>query len=339
MSLWSRIERRLTDLAEELLPDEFRAQIDESRQLIDAGQCGEAVVLIEALLSERPDHLVALSLLGAARLELGDGDGARQAFNKVIAKDGDNGEALLGRGEANLCLGKLEAAVADFRAAVKHAGGERALLAEAYRGLGLSHRRRGDIDKAVRELRKAVAEAPADGVALAALGDALLQIDFVASEEARRYLDRALDADDTPPVAWLALGRLALDEGRIGKAEEHFARALRRARDKPDAGSSDQIEALVGLGDTRMATTDTSGAHEHYLRALELDPRRAHIHARIGDVHRQVNDLAAALASYGRSLELMGSGGGSSAGAAALARAPDSVRPSSSPGVAGAKLE
>ena len=48
------------------------------------------------------------------------------------------------------------------------------MIADAYRGLGLAWRRRGDLDKAIRELRKAVTEDGEDIDARAALGEALV---------------------------------------------------------------------------------------------------------------------------------------------------------------------
>jgi len=306
MSLWSRIERRLSDLAGELIPDEFRLQLERARELVEAGDHEQAVKELEALLGERPDHVGALSLMGAARLEQGDSAGALDAFDRALAQGEDMPEVELGRGEACLALDQTEPATHAFRTAERTARGDRTVLSEAYRGLGLCYRRRGDFDKAVRELRKAVAEAPEDGVALAALGDTLLVLDHATSENARGYLERALAADDKQVVAWLGLGRIALRENRPEQASESFTKALRLAEEAAAAPTSadEHLASLIGLGDAKLLADDSGGAHEHYLRALELDPRRARIHARIGDVHRHVANFGAALESYERALLL-----------------------------------
>ena len=68
---------------------------------------------------------------------------------------------------ALVALGSYEAALSPLGRAVAEAAGDRAILAEAYRGLGVAWRRRGDLDKAIRELRKAVAEDGADADARA----------------------------------------------------------------------------------------------------------------------------------------------------------------------------
>jgi len=308
VSLWSRIERRLSDLAGELLPDEFRLRVDRARDLIEQSQYEQAIQTLEPLLAERPDHLGALSLMGIAQLETGEPEGALSAFERVLASGEEMPEAELGRGEASLALDDPATAIEAFRGAVRTARGDQSILSEAYRGLGLCYRRRGDFDKAVRELRKAVAENPDDALALAALGDTVLTLDHASADAARGYLDRAVRADPEQIVAWLALGRIALRENQPDEAERCFAKALelvgRDSRKPSPTRNEEHISALLGLGDARLLADDTGGAHEHYLRALELDPRRARIHARIGDAHRQVANLEAALESYERALDL-----------------------------------
>jgi tetratricopeptide (TPR) repeat protein/GTP-binding protein EngB required for normal cell division len=308
VSFWSRIERRLTDLAGELIPDEFRDQIGEARALLAAGEAAEAAESLEALVETRPDHALAQSLLGAARLELGDFEEARLAFERAIAADPDLSTAHLGRGETSAMLGDDDTAEAAYRTAVGAAGGNRTILHEAYRGLGAVYHRRGEIDKAVRELRKAVAEEPRDALALAALGDALLSDREVTDEEAERWLRRAVDADGEVPITYLALGRLALRGDRFGDARSQFDRALEllAADRSAHAASSraDKLRALLGLGDACLGLGEPSEANRFYLQALEIDPKRAEVHARIADVHRAVGNPEAALPSYDRALAL-----------------------------------
>jgi len=297
MSLWSRIERRITGLADELIPDEFRHQLAEARQLIVDGKADDAVDVLAALLAERPTHTGALTLLGAAQLELGDGAAAVAAFDGALGEDSALPEALLGRGEACLLFNDAAGATSSFQRAVSHADGDRDVLAEAYRGLGLAYVRLGEVDKAIRELRKAVTENPADTVALAALGSALLGHDDSSDELAERYLRRAVEAEegDVPDSAWLGLGRLAVRENRYDDAIQAFEKV---------ATESARVDAFLGLGDVHQARGASQEAHRYYLQALELAPKRADIHAGIGDIHASVDNSDAALASYQRSLDL-----------------------------------
>ena len=316
MSLWSRIERRLGDLAGEILPDEYRDQVQQARGLLDAGDAQSAIELLDALLRERPGHGPAWLLLGAARLENKQPELALAAFEHAIAARRGDPEALVGHGTAALALGQLDAAIGSLGRAVDEAAGERALLAEAYRGLGLAWRRKGEIDKAIRELRKAVVEDGSDTLARAALGEALLadqQIGLpggaiTGSDEARRHLERAAESADAPAIAFLALGRLALADGLPSKAAGCFTRArdLASAADSP-ASRVELFDALVGLGDAALAEGGRDAAiaaHPLFLQALQLEPKRADLHARIADVHRAIGNHDAALGSLERAIGL-----------------------------------
>jgi len=305
MSIWSRIERRIGDLAGDLLLDAHRDQLQHARALLAAGDSAEAIAILEALLGERPEHGQALVLLGAARLEAGQHAEARALFERALRVRAGDPEALVGLGEALAGLGQDEEAVAVFGRAVNESGGDRGVLAEAYRGLGLTWRRLGDTDKAIRELRKAVTEAPGDAIARAALGEALLADDASHADEARRHLERAAGAEAPPAIAFAALGRLALDDGAAEAAAGHFGRARDLADDGP-AGRVVRLDALLGLGDAALARRDAGAAHQWYLQALQLDPRRGDVHARLAAAHRAIGNHDAALASYDRAISLGG---------------------------------
>ncbi|HUS66064.1 MAG TPA: dynamin family protein [Kofleriaceae bacterium] len=300
MSFWSRIERRLQDLAGELLPDEFKEALDAARADLDAGRVNEAAVALEQLIAQRPSSSAAHTLLGAARLELDDLPAAAAAFARAIELADDLPDAHLGRGEALLRQGDLAGAAAAFRRAQAVAGGDRAVLAAAYRGSGLAHRASGDVGKAVRELRKAVAESPDDAVALAALGSALLA-DGGPRAEARRHLRRAVDSAAPPITTWLALGALELADGDAAAARAHYQRAADQARstDLPAAERAAALaDALAGTGDAELALGDLEAARASLEGALAVLPARADLHARLGDVLAAAGAAADALACY-----------------------------------------
>lgn len=308
MSFWSRIERRLQDLAGELIPDDFKNSLDAARAELDAGQAAAAAQRLAALSASRPDHAGAQYLHGAALLDLGRVDDAAAAFDRAIERAGDLPEGYLGRGETWLRRGETTEAIADFRRAQTRAGGDRAILAAAYRGMGMGHRLAGDVDKAIRELRKSVAESPSDPAALAALGDALCADPDGSRAEARRHLRRAADAPDPPVLTWLALGWLDLAEGDPVSARAWYERAAAAARTRgappvpPDTVSS-LADALAGLGDADLALGDPSGAAASYREALAVAGPRADLDARLGDALAGSGDRAAALASYRAALE------------------------------------
>jgi tetratricopeptide (TPR) repeat protein/GTPase SAR1 family protein len=307
VSLWSRLERRITDLAGELLLDEFRDQVAQARQLLAAGDPYAAIDVLEAMLLDKPDHGQALILLGAARLAVRKPAAALTAFEDALKVRPGDPDALIGHGQTLVALGHWQAALTSLTRAVAEAAGDRGRLAEAYQAMGMAWRRIGDTDKAIRELRKAVAEAPADADARAALGEALLVDLGHPTDEIRRHLDKAIEAEPGPPVAYLALGRVALADAAPATAAGHFARARALlGEDDTPLGKELRIEALLGEGDAALAERDAPRAHLRYLEALQLDPRRAYVHARIAETQRAIGDHAAAIASYDRALALGG---------------------------------
>ncbi|HET7501106.1 MAG TPA: tetratricopeptide repeat protein, partial [Kofleriaceae bacterium] len=193
MSLWSRVQRRLGDLAGELVLDEYRDQLDQAQALLAGGDPASAIEVLEALLIAKPDHGQALIVLGEARLVSQDPQRAQAAFERALRLRGGDPAALVGHGLALVELARYEPALASLGRAVGEAAGDRAILADAYRGLGVAWRRRGDIDKAIRELRKAVVEDGEDLDARAALGEALVA-DGGPYDEALRHLERAAAA-------------------------------------------------------------------------------------------------------------------------------------------------
>jgi tetratricopeptide (TPR) repeat protein len=303
MSLWSRLERKLGDLAGELVLDEFRDQLNQARALIAKGDTQQAVESLEALLAAKPDHGQALILLGEARLAQRDPQHAQEAFERALAQRGGDPAGLVGLGLALIELGKYEVAASALSRAIAEAGGDRSILAEAYRGLGVAWRRRGDLDKAIRELRKAVVEDAEDGDARAALGEALVA-DGGPYDEAARHLDRAIALGGSA-LALLGLGRLALVEDTPAKASEKLVLA-RTANDGDPTplGAQLRLEILIAQGDAALAERDAIRAHGFFLEALALDPKRSDLHARIAATHRSIGNLDAALASYDRVLAL-----------------------------------
>jgi tetratricopeptide (TPR) repeat protein/GTP-binding protein EngB required for normal cell division len=303
MSLWSRLERKLGDLAGELVLDDYRDQLNQARGLLSKGELGLAIESLEALLAAKPDHGQALILLGEARLAQRDPRHAQEAFERALALRGGDPAALVGLGLSLIELGKYDVASTALTRAITEAGGDRSILADAYRGLGVAWRRRGDLDKAIRELRKAVVEDAEDADARAALGEALVA-DGGPYDEAARHLDRAMVLGGSA-LAMYGLGRLALVEDTPAKASEKLAQA-RAANDGDPTplGVQLRLEILIAQGDAALAERDAMRAHIFFLEALALDPKRSELHARIAATHRSIGNLDAALASYDRVLAL-----------------------------------
>jgi tetratricopeptide (TPR) repeat protein len=118
MSLWSRLERRLGDLASELVLDEYRDQLNQARVLLAKGNVQAAIDSLEALLSVKPDHGQALIVLGEARLATRDAERARETFERALHARAGDPAALVGLGLALVALGKYEIAISPLSRAV-----------------------------------------------------------------------------------------------------------------------------------------------------------------------------------------------------------------------------
>ncbi len=300
MSLWTRLQRKIGDLAGELVLDDFRGQLDQAQELLGKGEVTTAIDTLEALLAVKPDHGQAQILLGEARLANREPQRALEAFERAAKLRGGDPAVTVGIGKAHVALGNYEVAISSLARAVADAGGDRGILADAYRGLGVAWRRRGDLDKAIRELRKAVAEDSDDLDARAALGEALV-IDGGPYDEALRHLERAGDS----ALALLGLGKLSLIEDAPAIASERLAKARALAESDPTPlGVQIRLEILIAQGDAALAQRDAMAAQRCYFEALQMTPKDGAIHARIAETHRAVGNLEAALASYERALGL-----------------------------------
>ncbi len=147
----TRLKNKAGDAANELiLIDPYREQVLQGRALLVKGDPTAAIEVLEALLLDKPDHLGALTLLGAARLLLGQAAQAEAVFTRALGVRTDDPDALVGLGEALVEQGHWHEALIPLGRSVEVAGGDRALLADAYLALGRAWRGLGELDKAIR---------------------------------------------------------------------------------------------------------------------------------------------------------------------------------------------
>ena len=126
----------------------------------DAGHPEEAAPLLEQAIEEGGAGPAYGALLGWSRLRLGELEAAAAAFTAAMAA-GPAAEALTGLGFVRLRQGRVDEAASAFVAAL--AEDER--IAEAWKGLGLVHRRRGEPAASLIALERAADAAPDDAEA------------------------------------------------------------------------------------------------------------------------------------------------------------------------------
>ncbi|MCA9489902.1 MAG: tetratricopeptide repeat protein [Myxococcales bacterium] len=142
---WERIRRLRTDIA--VNPHDATAKGQLGGLLMDRSPA-EARTLLEEVHGRYPDMAVVAFHLGAARLNVGDGDGGRSAMEHALSLKKD-----VGYGEPMIRLGRFEAARGRYAEAITCF--ERALQvhtssAEAMYELGMARKGAGDREGALR---------------------------------------------------------------------------------------------------------------------------------------------------------------------------------------------
>jgi len=155
---------------------------------------------------------------------------------------------------------------------------------------GAGHLQRGEVDLAIRELKKALALDPQSAAAHMLLGQAYLerrQVGLIA--EAKAELQQALDLD--PGLVWARfyLAKVYIDLGRLDRAQEELELGLKERPNVP------HFLSLLGEVNRKAGRPET--AIELHRKALAADPSMTPAHYYIGlafmDLKRQDEAIAA----------------------------------------------
>jgi tetratricopeptide (TPR) repeat protein len=227
---------------------------------------------------------VASQLVEAARLAAAGDPGAEEAYNRALAVDPSNPDALLGRGYLRSRAGRYDEARADFEAALK-SGAPRA---DALTALGYNAARSGDYAAAAEHFQAALQASPgndaaATGLAYAQLWqadphqaarktevtDAVVPPDYPsgAAEALRAGLHQLRARDMTGAVAALS----AAVDSAPNWADAYYNRALAyEQQGRTDAARSD-FQSYLRL---RPQAADRAEVEKH-MGALGRTPREA----------------------------------------------------------------
>ena len=265
---WNRIANQFTDLIGDIA-DDVRAHVELGAALLEKGDYDLAIVELGLALQKRRDHARARYLLGLCyqrRGKPGDYEEAKRELQLAMAVRADYAEAQVAFGDALRSGGELEQAAESYRLALPLLG-DAVARAEVERNLGAVYLQLGQLDKAVRELRKSVSSNPDDAASQGLLGQALVcsarkRGEAPGSptwEAARQCLVRAAKAEHPDTEVLATLGTLLLSAGQLPDAEKALLRALRE--------DATHLASLLALGQLRLAQGDSAGAYEQGLRA------------------------------------------------------------------------
>ena len=244
MGLFDRFERFLDDVL--FLPDDVRESLATADAALEAELYAEASTLYREILDGRPLPR-ALVGLAHARRGLGDRDGMLEALTEARRALPEDAELALWM--ARSCLdadrhADAASAARDAARLVVSDGGEP--FAEACTLAARAEQRGGRPDRAVRELRKALASAPTTERRMM-LVEVLVSAGHVG---AARSAALDLPPDELDAGASLRVGRALVELGAIDAAEPLLEGAL--AKGAGEAGVALSGLAL-GRGETREA--------------------------------------------------------------------------------------
>jgi tetratricopeptide (TPR) repeat protein len=284
-----------------------------------AGRPAAAITIYRAWLARAPEDRAARLEVARLLTEAGDLAAAEAEYDRLLAAGAPAAESASlrkARADVRAWQGRLDAAIADYRALVAERPGD----AEAWLGLGLAHRWRGDLAEAEEVLARAVAADPASEPAATALAELRASPAWRAR---RAEAERAAHPDD--PARWAAAAEALAGAERFFEAETMLEQARGRfpgdgrfaerqaslAREKDarlraqlaearaalaadagdDAARLEAARTLADLGDMR-------GAAREYERHLERRPEDTTARRQLARVLSWAGDYRRALAVY-----------------------------------------
>jgi predicted O-linked N-acetylglucosamine transferase (SPINDLY family) len=243
-----------------------------AQRLRAAARLSEARALCEGILGAEPAQREALALLWDLGFDAGTPGAAVDWINRAIAAEGGVHAFHYMLGCALQALGRLEDAIAAFRAA-------RALdetHAKTHNNLGVALEAAGDLAAAADCYRSAIARDPAMAQALYNLGNVHAQVGQAG--EAIGQISAALALEPAHADWRCNLGSLRFRERQLDQAIEDFRAAIRI-----DAGFA---RAWGELGDALLVTGRVAEAREAFAGMTERDPLRAEAESRLLVAHQ-----------------------------------------------------
>jgi len=141
----------------------YRRNLEDARALLPEGEpyAGELERFLADLKEERFDPWLSAGPAfvraeawvrkGALLAEAGEREAAREAFERALALDPQHPRAIVNLGNLELEAGRVEEAIERYRAALEIDPE----LADAHHNLAAAYRRKGDLDRMVRHLKRA----------------------------------------------------------------------------------------------------------------------------------------------------------------------------------------
>jgi len=289
---------RLADPKEKLLLFERFA---EGRDALTAGKLDHAAALLEEVLQEDPDLMMAYVILGSIRLRQNRFSKAKGIFRGALARDGQSLDAVYGLAVAYKEQGQLEEAAVGFERCLEidplHTGTDYALGFQSMRAsyqLAEVRMAQGRHAEAEELLRRTLEARPSDNSVRLLLVDALLaQGKF---EPALAELGEARRLAPTDPRVHQGIGNAMARAGNTTEALVAFKKAAELGPDFAPAHHN------VGITLMRLGRLDE--AEKALVRATEVDPEYAQAFNSLGALYLRKGEAEKAAALFRRALTL-----------------------------------
>lgn len=205
--------------------DTRRALVDRGRLLVRQGRFDDGRQDFNRALAQNPRDIEALAARGHSWVAQRVGKRAPAAladFNTALAIDPNSSVALNARSDFYLAQLKPELALADLNTALAAHPNDDVVLFNR----SVAYRQLNRYDAALRDLNAVLRLTPGDPMSLAAKGDCYRQLGDLLL--ARAFYDAALKGDPRSAASWEARGeiRAALGDGPGGTADKAQARKL-----------------------------------------------------------------------------------------------------------------
>ena len=243
--------------------------IEQGRRFHAAGKLREAELAYRKTLQARPDHPVALNLLGAIAMQVGKVREAENCFRQALAIDGNYAEAHNHLGAVLATQKRWEEAEAAYRRALAI----RPNYGEAHHNLGLLLVKTKRVEEGLAAYRRSLDLMPRFAPAHYNLGMALLQEG--QTEEAIASHRKAVELDPRFADSFVHLGRALLENGRKDEAIDvmrsglHVHPASRELRFLLSAATGDQAVMSAPLDYVAGVFEAYAPKYEQHLKFLE----------------------------------------------------------------------
>jgi predicted O-linked N-acetylglucosamine transferase (SPINDLY family) len=247
-----------------------------------AGRLAEAEKTYREVLSENPDQVDALNLLGTLVLQTGNADQAVEMLGRAVRLNPNLAGVHANLGSALAALGRREEALAAFRTAIRL----KPDTAGLHKNLAVTLKSLGQHTEAVHVLGEVLRLKPDDASAHAMLGDSLNILG--RHDEAITAYRKAVEIKPDFVEAHCNLGIALVDAGKSDEAAAAYQQAIRI---RPT-----YAEAYYNLADLLKDGGRFDEAIALFRRAIRLKPDFAEAHANLGSTLKDLGLIEEAFA-------------------------------------------